>query len=973
MTWLSLSRLAAWRATAYRRTALDTAAPSNGPIGAEAPALAEVDAAGPCAVRGGLPPPNDADPVPSDSEARGISRGGRSRLATMRLGRPILAARYGLPVVVSALALLLALALGPWVEGSPFSLFLATVMLSAWYGGLGPGLLATILGGLISATFFLPPFATPEVATATSAARLVVFTLVALVISSLSASLRKARRRAEAATEELRALQAITDTTLAHLGLSDLLEELLVRIRRALAADAGRILLLSEDGRELVLRASIGADHESGDVRIPLGTGIAGRVARQREPLMVDDVLRDEGADYPLLARGVRSLVAAPMIVEGRLIGVIGVGTAGYHRFSRADSRLLQLVADRLAVAIDRARLFVAEQQARAEAKYTEVLRARAGQQAGVAALGQLALTGQPLDELMEHAVRMVTATLGVEFAKVLELRPDEGILVLRAGAGWPEDAPESTPLETGSNTQAGYTLRTGGPVVVDDLRTETRFTGPSLLHRFGVVSGMSVIIHGRGHTFGVLGAHTTRHRTFTEDDVNFLQATANVLATVVERRRAEEERAQLIREQAARAEAEAAQARLAFLAEASSALAASLDYETTLNAVAHLAVPTLADFCTVDVVEADGRVQRVATAHADPSRESLVRQLGAFPPDTLATEGIGKALRTGEPEVVQQMSASFLGASTSDERPLAITRALEGRAAMIVPLVARGRTLGAIGLFLAESERQYDDADLALARELAARAALAVDNARLYGEAQHAIRVRDEFLASASHELRTPLSHIKGFVSTLRQTDVEWDDETREDFLAEVEREADRLAKLIGDLLDMTRLESGGLEGGDRVLLRPAAVVDGGLDRVRGLLGSHPVRLEVPDDLPMVLADASQLERVVANLVENAAKYSPTGAEIRVNGTTEDGVVELRVEDAGTGIPPEYLDQVFEKFFRLRRQGAPIAGTGLGLAICRRIVEGHGGRIRAENRPEGGARFVVQLPVADSTKGVAA
>ncbi|MDP8923991.1 MAG: GAF domain-containing protein, partial [Chloroflexota bacterium] len=879
--------------------------------------------------------------------------------------------RYGMAVATSALALLLGLRLGPWIEASPFPLFLGAVTLSAWYGGLGPGLLATILGGIISAVFFLPPFASPMVATVTNTTRLIIFTLVAILISSLNSTLRDARRRAEAATEELRTLQTITDTALAQLGLEDLLRELLGRICQALGADVARIMLLAEDGQHLVPRMILGADlPRNGTARLRLGEGIAGRIALRREPLIVDDVAALVARPSLLHAAELRSLVGAPLLVEGRLVGVIDVGTYRYHQFRAEDARLLQLVADRVAIAIDHARLHEIEEHARAEARVAAALRARALQQAGVVELGQQALTGAAFDELLDRAVIMVAGTLGVEYCKVLELEADGSALRLRAGVGWRDGLVGTATVDAGPGSQAGYTLISGGPVIVEDLREETRFTGPPLLHEHGVVSGLSVIIPGREWPFGVLGAHTVTRRAFNQDDVHFLQAIANVLATVVDRKRAEEERAQLIREQAARAEAEAAQQRFAFLAEASRALAASLDYEATLAAVAQLAVPRLADYCVVDVVDANGQVRRVATAHADPAKASLVAALCDYPPDRNDMAGIGKVLRTGEAEILAEIPPSLLEAESDDGRQRETMLALAPRSAMIVPLLARGRTLGAIALFHAESGRRYDDGDLAFVRELAGRAALAVDNARLYREAQHAVRVRDEFLAAASHELRTPLSHVKGFVSSLRQADVDWDEETRQDFLAEAEREADRLAKLIGDLLDMTRLESGELDRVTRVPVAPVAIVAGGLDRVRGLVGDHPLDVCVPSDLAPVLGDSSQLERVVANLVENAAKYSPPDAPIRVSVEQTDGTLVLCVDDDGPGIPDQYLEQIFDKFFRVRSERAPVPGTGLGLAICRRIVEAHGGRIHAENRPEGGARLVVTLPALDSPDG---
>lgn len=418
-----------------------------------------------------------------------------------------------------------------------------------------------------------------------------------------------------------------------------------------------------------------------------------------------------------------------------------------------------------------------------------------------------------------------------------------------------------------------------------------------------------------------------------------------------------------------ARHRAEAGRQRLQFLAAASQRLADSLDYDRTLAAVARLVVPRLADYCLVDVVEEDGTIRRVTVAHADPSRETLIHRLRDFPPSATSASTIAQVLRSGRPALLRVVSDPPVAASTHDPREHEIVRQLGPRSALILPLNSRERVLGAISLFTASARPLYVNADLDLAGELASRVALAVDNARLYAAARRAVSARDEFLASASHELRTPLSHIKGFVSTLRQTDVTWDEETRQELLADAEREADRLAGLIRDVLDMTRLQSGGADEGERAELQPTDLIAGGLDRVRGLLGDRPVTVAASPALPPVVGDSAQLERVVANLVENAVKFSPPGTPIALSCVSVDRAVELRVDDAGPGIPPDKLELIFERFYRLRSSSTPIPGTGLGLAICRRIVDAHGGRIWAENR-ECGARFVVRLPVEVYAKG---
>jgi PAS domain S-box-containing protein len=403
------------------------------------------------------------------------------------------------------------------------------------------------------------------------------------------------------------------------------------------------------------------------------------------------------------------------------------------------------------------------------------------------------------------------------------------------------------------------------------------------------------------------------------------------------------------------------------FLSEASAQLASSIDYEVTLGRVARLAVPVLADYCAVELVDEDWRVRESTAAHADPAREeSLRNRQRCYPLDPVLHHPLTDLLREGRSLLLPKTTAAGYESLATCAEHLEFLRCLHPFSVILVPLVARGRTLGLMSLAITESARRYSPADLGLAEDLARRVALAIDNAELYRAAQRAVGVRDEILAATSHELRTPLGHIKGFVSTLRQTDVDWDEATRRDFLAEIEREADRLARLVDDLLDMSRIESGGLDRSQRAPVRPVALVAGALARAPDLAAAHRLEVVVPDDLPPVEVDAAQLERVLVNLLENAAKYSPVGTPIRVSGVGVDGEVRLAVEDEGLGIPPEHLERVFERFYRITGAGLPAQpGTGLGLAISRGIVRAHGGRVWAENRPEGGARFVVALPAA--------
>jgi two-component system sensor histidine kinase KdpD len=222
-----------------------------------------------------------------------------------------------------------------------------------------------------------------------------------------------------------------------------------------------------------------------------------------------------------------------------------------------------------------------------------------------------------------------------------------------------------------------------------------------------------------------------------------------------------------------------------------------------------------------------------------------------------------------------------------------------------------------------------------------------------------------EEILAATAHELRLPLSQIKGLVSSLRRTDVEWDDATRDEFIAEIDLEADRLTEIVESLLEHGPLQLPPKSDLATAPSRPAAVVEGALHRVRGLLDGRLLRLDLPQTLPAVRMDASQMERVLGNLIQNAAKYSPPGSAIGISARiTDNAELELAVDDEGPGIPVEDRERIFEPFFRERSAvQLTVPGHGLGLAICQSIVLAHGGRIQVSEKVGGGACFSVFLP----------
>ncbi|HYO53930.1 PAS domain S-box protein [Archangium sp.] len=402
------------------------------------------------------------------------------------------------------------------------------------------------------------------------------------------------------------------------------------------------------------------------------------------------------------------------------------------------------------------------------------------------------------------------------------------------------------------------------------------------------------------------------------------------------------------------------------FLAESSRALVAALEYEATLCSLARLVVPRLADYCIVGMLENE-EVHRVSMAHRDPAREPLLRGLGRVRPRLHTVVGVQSVLRTGEPELVPEVTEAWLRAAAEDEEQFSTHCVLAPRSLMIVPLVARGRTLGAITFaFTAESGRRYGPADLALAEGLVARAALTIDNARLYKDSQQATHARDEVLAVVSHDLRNPLNVIALGASYLLKHLPEGAEGTS--WRKQVElmrRSADRAVHLIQDLLEVAKIESGRLameRGPEDVgrLLDEVIEQHRPLAEARGLL----LERELEAEPPPVLADRSRVMQVFSNLIGNALRYTPEGGRITVRTRREGRFVRFSVSDTGKGIAPEHLPHLFERYWQTKgsREGA-----GLGLPIAKGIVEAHGGHIQVESEPGKGSTFSFTLPVAEA------
>jgi PAS domain S-box-containing protein len=401
------------------------------------------------------------------------------------------------------------------------------------------------------------------------------------------------------------------------------------------------------------------------------------------------------------------------------------------------------------------------------------------------------------------------------------------------------------------------------------------------------------------------------------------------------------------------------------FLADASATLAAVVDYESTLQKVAGLAVPRVADWCAVDMVEADGSLRRLAVVHVDPAKVKLAQEVQRrYPPDPASPHGPPQVLRTGESDMVADIPDALLVQGARDEDHLRLVRELGLKSYMCVPLKGRGKVLGVVSFLSAESGRRYTEADLAFAEELASRSAIAIENARLYAELKEADRLKDEFLAMLAHELRNPLAPVRNALHIMKQPGANGAMVQQVRDMAE--RQVQHMARLLDDLLDVSRISRGRIEL-RKEAVDVAALISRTVEAVRPLVEErrHELTVALPAGPLRVEADPTRLEQVLTNLLNNAAKYTESGGHIWLTAEQGGGEIVLRVRDTGIGIEPEMLPRVFDLFVQVaRRLDRSQGGVGIGLTLVKKLVELHGGRIEASSPGLGrGSEFAVRLP----------
>jgi signal transduction histidine kinase len=383
-----------------------------------------------------------------------------------------------------------------------------------------------------------------------------------------------------------------------------------------------------------------------------------------------------------------------------------------------------------------------------------------------------------------------------------------------------------------------------------------------------------------------------------------------------------------------------------AFLSSLAEVLASALDERAMLSAVTRLVAPRLADICLADIVDDDGSVQRVDSTLGD-------WQLTPTP-----------MLRSGEPILIPEVTPSALATIAADPAGHAAIRGAGIRSLVLIPLIGRGRLLGVLTFGMMGGDRRFSKADLPALEDIAQRTALGADNARLYHQAQHASRARDDTLAVVSHDLRNGLNTVLTAVGLLlRSLAPDTGGQRDRRHVEAIRRSAERMNRLIGDLLDVASIESG------RLFVEPQPesvrpLVEQALATSRNQAAEKALRMEeqLPPDGMSALCDRDRVLQVLGNLIGNAIKFTPEGGSVTVGAEAIGDEVVFAVRDSGVGVPAKQLPHVFDRFW----QATPKArlGSGLGLTIAKGVVEALGGKIWAESRPGEGTAFFFTLPL---------
>lgn len=401
------------------------------------------------------------------------------------------------------------------------------------------------------------------------------------------------------------------------------------------------------------------------------------------------------------------------------------------------------------------------------------------------------------------------------------------------------------------------------------------------------------------------------------------------------------------------------------FLAGLGAILMESLDYITTLEQIALACIPFFSDAAMVDIIE-DGEIKRLVTKHQDKTVEKRLMELvTTFPPKLDSPQPTPRAIRTGKPELLAKVDREIICRHTYNEEHANLISSTGLKSHLVTPLIIRGEIIGTLNFWITSARRPFDEKDIHVAEAICRFAALAIDNARHYRDAQNAISQREDFISIASHELKTPITALMlqmEIAQTIIKTDEKPDRETLQKIFDSATRQVERLSSLIEDMLDLTRISRKSLvsENKKQVLFRE--MIEDVLERFSSQFKSRGIEVDFyPLDDVYVDCDPLRLEQVITNVISNAILYGQN-RPLEVSMQVKDGMAICQIKDNGIGIAKQNLDKIFDRFERIH-SATDGKGLGLGLYICRQIMEELSGRIYAESAIGIGSAFFIELP----------
>ncbi len=801
-----------------------------------------------------------------------------------------------------------------------------------------------------------------------------------------------AARFAQARERTLRALDRVSSAALGTGELDTFLPQLMTVLLETVAAVDSVAILLRDEHDELRMRAAIGLEEELlAGYSVRVGEGFAGTVAARREPLLRRDASVDPLVRSPFIrGKGIHALYGVPLIHEGQVIGVAHMGSRTAYDFSDDDKQLLRTMAQRATSLIIQAQLM--ERLRQSEARLHAIVDHAPAAIFVKDEQGHLLLVNRYLEHLLRRPRQELLGKVSAELWPPEMAAQHEAVDRQVIERGEPVTAEEEALAEDGPHTFLSVKFPLPGPgghgtslggistditerkrVEAALLETSERMraildTAVDSIITFderGVIQGSNKAttrlfgyapeeLLGRNVSVLMPEPYRSEHdRWGRRKDGSVFPMELTVSETLLERGRLF---TGLVRDISQRKEAERAQA---LLIEVGVVLAQSLDMDTTLRSIASLAVKHLADYCMVDLLGEDGQLHRQVVLARDPARKELIHRAMPYPPRLGSGSPAARVFETGQPEVVE-ITPGWLRKAARDEEHRVMLEELGPRSAVILPLKARGRTLGVINLASMEAGRMTRPSVVAVAQGVADRAAIAIDNARLYQEAREAVRVREDVVAIVSHDLRNPLNAISLSASTLIKRE-ELDERTAK-AATRIYAAADRAHRLIRDLLDFTQARVGGIPVSTRAV-DPGELARQVVEEIQSAYPERRLELRVEEG-GKVSADPDRLAQVMANLMGNAVQHSPGDTPVRVVVRGEGDGVSFAVHNEGAPISAELLPMLFEPFQRGRETRAGAGGSlGLGLFISRQIVEAHGGRIEARSATGDGTTFTVWLP----------